>query len=37
LQRAQEERTRRSTNRYLDESTSLTENEINGNYRNGTT
>ncbi|CAF3497381.1 unnamed protein product [Rotaria sp. Silwood1] len=37
LQRVQEERTRRSTNRYLDESTSLTENEINGNYRNGTT
>lgn len=37
LQRVQEERTRRNTNRYYDESTSLTGTEINGNYRNGTT
>jgi hypothetical protein len=37
LQRAQEERTRRNTNRYYDDSTSLTGSEINGNYRNGTT
>jgi hypothetical protein len=37
LQRAQEERSRRNTNRYYDESTSLTTGEINGNYRNGTT
>jgi len=37
LQRAQEERTRRNTNRYYDDPTSLTGGEINGNYRNGTT
>ncbi len=37
LQRAQEERTRRNTNRYYDESTSLSGSELNGNYRNGTT
>jgi len=37
LQRAQEERTRRNTNRYYDESTSSTGSEINGNYRNDTT
>jgi hypothetical protein len=37
LQRAQEERTRRNTNRYYDDSTSLTGTEINGTYRNGTT
>jgi len=37
LQRAQEERTRRNTNRYYDESILLTGGEINGNYRNGTT
>ena len=37
LQRAQEERTRRGTGRYYDESVSFTGNELNGNYRNGTT
>jgi hypothetical protein len=37
LQRAQEERTRRNTNRHYDETASLTGSELNGNYRNGTT
>ena len=35
-QRAQEERSRRNTNRYYDESASLVGSEINGNYRNST-
>lgn len=37
LQRAQEERTRRNTNRFYDDSTSVNGSETNGNYRNGTT
>ncbi|UJR28839.1 hypothetical protein I4U23_010063 [Adineta vaga] len=36
LQRAQEERTRRNTNRYYDESIILSGGELNGTYRNGT-
>ena len=37
LQRVQEERTRRNTGRYYDETVPLTGNESNGHYRNGTT
>lgn len=37
LQRAQEERTRRNTNRFYDDSTSASGSETNGNYRNGIT
>jgi hypothetical protein len=37
LQRAQEERVRRNTNRYYDETTSVSGNDINSIYHNGTT